>query len=141
MAILWVLIGAALVVAISVFHAYNPAVVDLSLYGYPVFDVPMWLVLTVPTVIGVLIGILMALPGRIRAAWAARRLSTQLSERDQALGSLRQRVAELERDLALARTERPVVPAPEDRLSDVPDTREPLDQRLDSTTSDVNRAA
>jgi uncharacterized integral membrane protein len=102
-AIFWILLGAALVVAISIFHAQNPLAVDLSLYGYPAYGVPLWLLVAVPAVVGLVLGMLMGLPDRFRAAFRERRLANTLRERDKTIGQLQQRVAEIERDLAVAR--------------------------------------
>ena len=103
MAILWLLLGAALVLAISVFRAQNPRSMDLSLYGYFVYGVPLWMLVTVPAVAGLVLGFLMALPGRIRTAWHDRRMTKGVHEGEKMIAELQTRVAELERDLAIAR--------------------------------------
>jgi hypothetical protein len=110
MAILWIVIGAALVVAISVFHSLNPQVTDLSLFGYPVYGVPMWMLVTIPAVVGVALGILMNLPSSLGAAFRERKLNGRLRERDKMVADLQGRVVQLERDLAMAsKPEPPVV--------------------------------
>lgn len=107
MAILWLLLGAALVVAISVFHAQNPRSLDLSLYGYFIYGVPLWMLVTVPALVGLVLGFLMALPGRIRTAWHDRRVTHQVRDQEKTVAQLQGRITELERDLAVA--QRPVV--------------------------------
>jgi uncharacterized membrane protein len=107
MAIVWLLLGAALVVAISVFHAQNPRSMDLSLYGYFIYGVPLWMLVTVPALAGLVLGFLMALPGRIRTAWHDRRMTKDVHNREKTIAELQARVAQLERDLAVA--QRPAV--------------------------------
>jgi uncharacterized integral membrane protein len=122
MAIIWLLLGAALVVVGSVFYAQNPQSVDLYLWGYTLPAVPLWLVAAAPLVAGLILGLLLGLPARLRTALANRRLMNQLQDRERTIGQLQQRVAELERDLAIAR--RPVPPAvgrEERELPEVPD--------------------
>ena len=103
MPILWLLLGAALVALGSMFYAQNPQATDLHFLGYGLTGVPLWLLLVVPAAAGLLLGYLMALPPRVRAAFAARRLSNQLAERDRAAAALQDKVIQLERDLAVAR--------------------------------------
>ena len=103
MALLWILIGAALVVATAIFHSMNPMAVDLNFFGYPIFGVPLWMVVAIPAVVGLALGILLSLPDQVRAAWRNRRLMGTLRDRDRDLAALRQRVIDLERDLAAAR--------------------------------------
>lgn len=114
MAILWLLLGAALVVGVSIFHAQNPSTVDLSLYGYFINGVPLWMLVTIPALAGLVLGFLMALPGRIRTAWHDRRMTNSVRDREKTIADMQTRIADLERDLAAAR--RPVVaeapPAP-----------------------------
>jgi hypothetical protein len=129
MAILWIVIGALLVVAVSIFHSLNPQVTNLSLFGYPVYGVPMWVLVTVPAVTGLVVGILMSLPSRLSAAFRERRLANRLRERDKAVADLEGRIVQLERDLAVAsKPETPVVvervrevptPAPEARTGEI----------------------
>jgi len=111
MAILWILIGAALVVAISIFHVMNPVVQNISLYGYQIYGVPMWMLVTVPAAVGLLLGILMNLPARLRGAFSERRLSGRVRDHEKTNATLQQRITELERDLAIAqaRTAEPPV--------------------------------
>ena len=103
MALLWILLGAALVVATAIFHSMNPRAVDLNLYGYPLLGVPLWMLVAVPAVAGLALGILMDLPDRVRSVFQERRLSSHLRARDKTIAELRQRVADLERDVAAAR--------------------------------------
>ena len=103
MALLWILLGAALVVAIAVFHAMNPQAVDINLYGYPIFGVPIWMLVGFPALAGLALGILMDIPDRVRSALQARRLTGQLKQRDKQIADLETRITTLDRDLAAAR--------------------------------------
>jgi uncharacterized integral membrane protein len=118
MAILWIVVGAALVVAISVFHSLNPQVTDLSLFGYQVYGVPMWLLVTVPAAAGLLIGILMNVPARLSAAFRERRFANRLREQDKTVADLQGRVVQLERDLAVA--SKPEAPVVVEHVKEVP---------------------
>ncbi|HEU5316224.1 MAG TPA: LapA family protein, partial [Chloroflexota bacterium] len=100
MALLWIVLGAALVIATAIFHSLNPMAVDLNLFGYPIFGAPLWALVAVPAVAGLAIGILMDVPDRVRSALQGRRLTKQLRERDKTITQLQQRVAELEGKLA-----------------------------------------
>ena len=97
MALLWILLGAALVIATAVFHSFNPMAVDLNLFGYPVFGAPLWAVVVVPAIVGLAVGILMDVPDRVRSAWQGRRQTKLLRERDKTIADLNQRIATLER--------------------------------------------
>ena len=103
MALLWILLGAALVVAVAIFHALNPNAVDLNLYGYPIFGVPLWMLVGFPALAGLAIGILMDVPDRVRSALQGRRLNGLLRERDKTIADLQARIVTLDRDLAAAR--------------------------------------
>ena len=103
MALLWILLGAGLVVAVAIFHALNPQVVDINLFGYQIFGVPMWMMIGIPALAGLAIGILMDIPDRVRSAWQGRRLTGLLKQRDKQIADLQARVATLDRDLAAAR--------------------------------------
>ena len=128
MAILWLLVGAALVVLVSVFHAQNPRTADLAFFDFRVVGAPFWLLVGVPAIAGLGLGFLVHLPARVGAGLASRRLARQLQARDQTIGQLQQRVAELERDLAVAG--RPVPPMGLKEVPEVPDGgRARTDQR------------
>ena len=103
MALLWILLGAALVVAVTIFHAMNPTAVDLNLYGYPIFGVPIWMLVGFPALAGLALGILMDIPDRVRSAWQGRRLNGLLRRRDKQIADLQARITVLDRDLAAAR--------------------------------------
>ncbi len=118
MALVWILIGAALVVAMSVFHAHNPTAVDVSLYGYPVYGVPMWMLVGVPALAGLLLGLLLDVPARLRHTLHERRAAKGLRDREKTIGSLEQRIAELERDLAVAK--KPAPPVAIEEVREVP---------------------
>src|SRR5919199_1115735 len=80
MAIVWLLLGAVLVVIGSVFYAQNPTAVDLYLWTLYLPRVPLWLVAAVPALVGLLLGFLLTLPGRVRRTLAVRRLAAQVQE-------------------------------------------------------------
>src|SRR5687767_7354156 len=92
MALLWILLGAALVVAVAIFHAMNPQAVDLNLYGYPIFGVPIWMLVGFPALAGLALGILMDIPDRVRSAWQGRRLNGLLRQRDKQIADLQARI-------------------------------------------------
>ena len=125
MAIIWLLLGAALVVIGAVFFAQNQEPVNLFFWNYLFSGVPIGLVGVVPALIGLLLGLLLGVPARVRAAWAGRRFSGQLQERDRTIGKLQERINELERDLAVARHAPPHVVVEEHRIPDVPDGAAP----------------
>jgi uncharacterized integral membrane protein len=97
MAVLWVLIGALLVALLWTFGAQNSRAVDLSYFGYYLSGTPMWMVVVIPAVIGLLLGLLLATPGRVRQSLANRRLRGQLQDRERTIAQLQGRVGELER--------------------------------------------
>lgn len=117
MAIIWFLMGAILVVAIAVFHAQNPWAANLMLFGSLYQSVPAWLLITVPAVIGLILGMLAMLPTRLRTAWQNRRSGKlmrdmelrleererAIQERDQQLGMLQHQISTLQRDLDATR--------------------------------------
>ncbi len=103
MALLWIVLGAALVVATAIFHSMNPLAVNLNLFGYPIFGVPLWMLVAIPAAVGLALGLLLSLPDQLRAAWRNRRLTGILRDRDRDIAALRQRGIDLERDLAAAR--------------------------------------
>ncbi|HXI18913.1 MAG TPA: hypothetical protein VNM48_21315 [Chloroflexota bacterium] len=103
MAILWIVVGAALVVAVSVFHSMNPQAVNLNMYGFPIFGVPMWMVVGVPAIVGLALGVLMDVPQRVRHAWHERKLGGVVRENEKTIAGLQSRITDLERDLAVAR--------------------------------------
>jgi uncharacterized integral membrane protein len=119
MAIVWLLLGAALVIVVVSFGAQNADAVDLQFFGYRFTEVPLWLLLVVPAAVGLMLGFALGLPARVRAVLDRRRLNAQLLERNKTIGALEQRAAELERDLAVAR--RPAAPAVVDEPPEVPD--------------------
>jgi uncharacterized integral membrane protein len=88
MAWFWVLVGAVLVALLWTFGAQNSRPVDLSYFGWYVSGAPLWAVAVVPVVLGLVLGFLVALPGRLRGMVAVRRLRGQLQERDRTIGQL-----------------------------------------------------
>jgi uncharacterized integral membrane protein len=130
MAIVWVLIFAALIILASIFGAQNTQGVNLSFFNYVLDGVPLWLVGVIPLVVGLIIGFLMGVPTRIRHAFTHRRLSGQIEERDRTVGKLQQRVADLERDLEVARrtTPQPIV----EEVHEVPPPLEPPPAHLNA---------
>ena len=103
MALLWILLGAALVVAGAIFHSLNPNAVDVNLFGYQIFGVPLWMLVGIPALAGLALGILMDVPDRVRSAWQGRRLNGLLRQRDKTIADLEARIVALDRDLAAAR--------------------------------------
>ena len=135
MALLWILLGAALVVATAIFHSLNPMALDLNLFGYPVFGAPLWAVVVVPAIVGLAVGILMDVPDRVRSAWQARRSTKALRERDKTIAQLQQRVAELEGKL----TAPPVIIEETRRLPATPAA--PTVTEVTETRTELPRAA
>lgn len=103
MAVVWIVLSAVLVVAVAVFHAFNPQAVDLNLYGYSIFGVPHWMLVTIPAVVGLALGILLDIPDRVRSALQGRRLTGQVNARDKTIAELQAQIVGLDRDLAAAR--------------------------------------
>ncbi len=135
MAILWLLLGAALVVAGSVFYAQNPHTVDVYFWSVYLPGVPLWVLAAVPFVVGLLLGLLFGIPARLRAAFASRRLAGQLQERDRTIGKLQERINELDRELAVAKhAPRPAV-VEEHRIPDVPNGEDAATVRTDLTAA------
>jgi hypothetical protein len=134
MPILWILLGAALVVAGAIFHSLNPQAMDVNFFGYPIFGVPMWMLVAVPAAIGLALGLLMDIPVRVKGAWHERKLAGTVRDREKTIASLQQRVTELERNLAVAETPQPPVVIEEIR-------EVPAGTLSTTRTSDLRRAA
>jgi uncharacterized integral membrane protein len=122
MSLLWLIVGAVLAVAAYSFGIQNSASVDLIFFGVRFFGVPLWLLLLVFTLGGMALGILLTLPPALRGAMQRRRLARQGLDQERTIGQLQQRVAELERDLSVARST-PALPAEDTTrpLTEVPD--------------------
>jgi uncharacterized integral membrane protein len=103
MAVLWLLIGALLVAVLWTFGAQNSQPVDLTYFGYYVNGTPLWTVVVIPAVIGLVLGLLFAAPGRVRQSLANRKLRGQVADRERTIAQLQGRVDELERAPAPAR--------------------------------------
>jgi uncharacterized integral membrane protein len=121
MAIFWVVIGLLLATLLWTFGAQNSQSVDLQYFGLYLRGASLWVVAIVPILLGLLLGFLTSLPGRIRGMMSSRRLRGQLAEHERTIAELRGRLAELERVTGPAR------PAPlplvnEPVLPEVPDT-------------------
>jgi uncharacterized integral membrane protein len=97
MAIFWLLVGGLLVALLWTFGAQNARAVDLSYFGLYVIGAPLWAVAVVPAVVGLLLGFLVGLPGRVRGMMVTRRLRTQVQERDRMIAELQGRLDELQR--------------------------------------------
>ena len=103
MNILWLLIVGVVVFVLATFGAQNGQPVALEYFGVRLSSVPLWMVAIIPAAAGVLLGLLMALPQRVRGSLARRRDAKTLQARDQTGGQQLQRITELERDLTAAR--------------------------------------
>ena len=103
MAIVWLVVGVVLVGIGAVFRVQNPQAVDLYVWTLYVPRAPFWLVVAVPALAGLLLGVLLHVPDRVRRALVTRRLAATVRERDRTIGQLQQRVTELERDRSTAR--------------------------------------
>lgn len=132
MAIVWLFLGAALVLLVSSFGAQNAEAVDIRFFDYFFPATPLWLVLVVPAIVGLLIGFVLTLPARVRWGLTRRRLNAQIAERDKTIGTLEQRVAALDHDLAVARRPTPVIVEEPPEVRDVPDGTRHQDARLDA---------
>lgn len=135
MAILWLLLGAALVVLGSVFYAQNPQMVDLYFWQLFLPRVPLWALAAVPFIAGLVLGLLFSVPARLRAVFASRRLAGQLQERDRTIGKLQERINELDRELAVAKHAPRPVAVEEHRIPDVPDGEDATAARTDLTAA------
>src|SRR5688572_8008749 len=100
MAIVWLFLGAALVLLVSSFGAQNAEAVDIRFFDYFFPATPLWLVLVIPAIVGLVIGFVLTVPARVRWGLTRRRFNTQIAERDKTIGTLEQRVAALDHDLA-----------------------------------------
>jgi uncharacterized integral membrane protein len=123
MAWFWVLVGAVLVALLWTFGAQNSRPVDLSYFGWYVIGAPLWAVAVVPVVLGLVLGFLVTLPGRLRGMVALRRLRGQLQERDRTIGQLRGEVQARTDDLKrITGPALPAAPLPEGEpvLPDLP---------------------
>jgi uncharacterized integral membrane protein len=107
--VIWLIVVAVLVVAVGAFGIQNVQSVTLDYFGARLVAVPLWMVVAVPAAAGVVLGLLMAFPARLRAGFAGRRLTKQRDAGDQAIGTLQRRVIELEGELAAARRPAPFV--------------------------------
>ena len=132
MAIVWLFLGAALVLVVSSFGAQNAEAVDIRFFDYHFPATPLWLALVIPATIGLLIGFVMTLPARVRWGLTHRRLNTQIAERDKTIAALEQRVAALDRDLAVARRPAPVIVEESRDVRDVPDGTRSREAHLDA---------
>lgn len=88
MAVVWLLLGGLLVALLWTFGAQNGQSVDMQYFGLRVLGAPLWTVAVVPAVLGLLLGFLSTLPGRVRGMVATRRLRRQVQERDRTIGEL-----------------------------------------------------
>ena len=67
MRILWLALGAATIVALSVFAAWNTQSVDVYFQGIGTLrGVPLWLVVIAGAAIGAIATLLLEMPGRVR---------------------------------------------------------------------------
>src|SRR4051794_8925517 len=82
-----------LVLLLSTFGIQNPIPVNIRFLGLQTGSVPLYIVVLLSTLIGVLVAVLLALPGRVQ-----RRLELRRS---------RQRVADLERELTATKAQLP----------------------------------
>lgn len=113
MAVLWLLVGGLLVFVLSWFGTQNAQTVDLDFYGIRFVGVPLWRVVVMPAIVGLLLGFLIGLPARVRGALASRRLTAQNA-------SLQKRLTQLEHELTAAK--RPAQPLLDTNVPEVPDT-------------------
>jgi uncharacterized integral membrane protein len=121
MAVFWVVIGLLLATLLWTFGAQNSQSVDLQYFGLYVRGAPLWVVAIVPILLGLLLGFLASLPGRVRHMMASRRVRGQLAERERTIAELQGRLGELERVTGPARPAAlPLVNDPV--LPEVPDT-------------------
>jgi uncharacterized integral membrane protein len=132
MAIVWLFLGAALVLLVTSFGVQNTEAVDIRFFDYFLPATPLWLVLLIPALAGLVIGFAMGLPARVRWGLTHRRLNAQIAERDKTISALEQRVTGLDHELAVARRPAPVpVEEPRD-VRDVPDGTRRHDVHVDA---------
>lgn len=102
MPILYIVLGALAAVLGMLVYFQNPQPIELTFFGYSL-QAPLSLLLTASAVLGLVLGYLMAMPGRAHAAWVAHRQAREIRDRDRTIAGVQRRIAELERDLAAAK--------------------------------------
>jgi len=107
MPILYIVLGALAALLGMLLYAQIPQPIELSFLGYT-WQAPLSLVLGSCLVIGLLVGYLLGVPGRVYAAWLAHRQTGEIRSRDRTIATQQRRIADLERDLAVARQPAPV---------------------------------
>jgi uncharacterized integral membrane protein len=93
----WLALAVGLAVLASLFGAQNRASVDLVVFGTTLADVTLWRVVLIPAVGGVLLGFLLAMPGRVQDAVIRRRLLHKARDLAVTIDVLQQRNVALER--------------------------------------------
>ncbi len=124
MAILWLLLIAAVAVAGYFFSVQNTQPVDLVVYRYVLTGLPLWLLVVAPAIAGLLLGLLLGVPARVRTALARRRVAAQIAQRDKTIDDLEHQVAKLQTDIAHMRRRGSMAPEIDEpaTLPEVPDT-------------------
>ena len=103
MAILLLLLAVALALGGYFFSVQNTQPVDLALlFGYRLVGAPLWTLVVVPALAGLVVGLLLGLPARVRFALARRRLLAQVAERDRTIRRLEDDLAAARGDLSAA---------------------------------------
>ena len=81
-----------LVLVLSTFGIQNPTPVNVRFLQFQSGFVPVYVIMLVSTLIGMLLGFLVGVPGRIHRQLEARRLHHQLADAQQQLAALQARI-------------------------------------------------
>jgi uncharacterized integral membrane protein len=81
-----------LVLMLSTFGIQNPTPVNVRFLHFQSGFVPLYVIMLISTLIGMLLVILMGLPGRIQRQLEARRLRHQLADAEKHIAALQARV-------------------------------------------------
>lgn len=87
-----IVIVAMLVVVLATFGIQNPSVVDVRFLQFQSPTVPLYIVILLSALIGILVSSLLSVPGRIQRQRELRRLRQQVSEQAQQIADLKARL-------------------------------------------------
>lgn len=85
-------IVAALVLLLSAFGVQNPFPVNVRFLGLESGNVPLYIIILVSTLIGIVLATLLGIPGQIQRRLEARRLRQRVAELEQQIAELKARL-------------------------------------------------